>query len=362
MSNQSAVRAHRSPVVTDEPLVGHARYDYADAFEIRLGDADPRSAEQFARSALEEAPWPLRWTIRLVHRRLLRFRLGPRSSPDHLLGWTIITSKPDVIQLQAVSPLLRAVIVSRRLDLPGAVVTTYLFYRQPVPARVVWTVVGPLHRRVAAYLLEHAARRHGYRPSAARVLTEQGRESDVTSDGPARNTGVAIRVSTVVGVDEVPRSVRSLTSLADPDYIDLFTVTTPGARNRSPDEWARAVLEQTPLARRNARVLWRLMGLRLGPQSSPDHVQGWRISARGDNWLRAETASWYMTAQAVCLIEEGSVSASLSLRYDHPVAVLVWAVVSASHQRAMPIMLRQAVKAQEPNPARQDSSPKVEWS
>ena len=86
--------------------------------------------------------------------------------------------------------------------------------------------------------------------------------------------------------------------------------------DRSPEQWARAVLEQAPLARRNARLLWRLMGLRLGPPHSPDHVQGWRIAARGDNWIRVETASWYMTAQAVCLVEEGHVSLSLSLRYD----------------------------------------------
>ena len=40
---------------------------------------------------------------------------------------------------------------------------------------------------------------------------------------------------------------------------------------------------------------------------------------------RAETASWYLTAQAVCLVEEGQVSISLSFRYDRPIAALVWA-------------------------------------
>jgi hypothetical protein len=93
-----------------------------------------------------------------------------------------------------------------------------------------------------------------------------------------------------------------------------------------------------------SRVLWRLMGLRLGPRHSPDHVQGWKIAARSDNWLRVETASWYMTAQAVCLVEEGQVSISLSLRYDRPIAALVWALVSGPHQRAVPVMLRQAVE------------------
>jgi hypothetical protein len=150
-------------------------------------------------------------------------------------------------------------------------------------------------------------------------------------------------VSSLVGVHDVPAAVRALTTFTTPAYVDLFTVTTPMAGNRSAEEWARAVLERAPLASRNARRLWRLMGLRLGPQRSPDHVQGWRIAARGDNWLRLETASWYLSAQAVCMVEHDQVSISLSVRYDRLVAPLVWAAVSGPHQRAVPVMLRQAV-------------------
>ena len=159
---------------------------------------------------------------------------------------------------------------------------------------------------------------------------------------------MSMPVSSVVGVDEVPPDVRSIITLAEPDYVDLFTIATPTAGDRSAEEWARAVLEQSALARHNARLLWRLLGLRLGPRSSPRHVQGWRISDRGANWLLVETASWYMTAQAICLVEQGQVSISLSLRYDHPVARLVWAVVAGPHQRALPVMLRQAVKHLDP--------------
>jgi hypothetical protein len=142
---------------------------------------------------------------------------------------------------------------------------------------------------------------------------------------------------------DIPEAIRSLSTLASPDYVDLFTAWTSEASDRSPEQWARTVLEETPLGR-NARVLWRLMGLRLGPRLSPDHVQGWKIAEHGDNWIQVETASWYMTAQAVCLIEEGQVSVSLSLRYDQPIARLVWALVSGPHQRAVPVMLSQAMR------------------
>src|SRR4051794_24709169 len=111
-------------------------------------------------------------------------------------------------------------------------------------------------------------------------------------------------VSSVLEVHDVPEAVRSLTTLQGADYVDLFTVTRPRANKASPEAWARAVLEEAPLARRNARLLWRAMGLRLGPRGSPDHVQGWRIAARGDNWIRVETGSWYLTTEAVCVVDE----------------------------------------------------------
>lgn len=160
---------------------------------------------------------------------------------------------------------------------------------------------------------------------------------------PWRERPRAAASSSALRVHDVPERVRAVTTLGRVDYVDLFTVTTATAAENSAERWARAVLEQAPISRRNARRFWRLMGLRLGPPQSPDHVQGWRIAARGDTWLRLETASWYVTAQAVCLVEEGRVSISLSLRHDRPVGALVWALVSGPHQRAVPVMLRQAV-------------------
>jgi len=156
-------------------------------------------------------------------------------------------------------------------------------------------------------------------------------------------------VTSVIGVHEVPSAVRSLAALDEADYVDYFTIATDRAPQRSAERWARAILEETPLARRNARRLWRLIGLRLGPPQSYDHVQGWTIGERGDGWVRLETGSWYMTARAVCLVDETHVSLSLSLRYDQRLAAAaVWSVVAGPHQRAVPAMLHQAVRLDQP--------------
>jgi hypothetical protein len=152
----------------------------------------------------------------------------------------------------------------------------------------------------------------------------------------------AARVLGSVGVGNVPRAVCDLSMFARPDYIDFFTVAAPGAAGRSPEEWARAILEPAALSPRKARLLWRLMGLRLGPPHSAAHVQGWEITGRAGTWLRAETASWYLTGRVLFLVEEERVSVSLSLRYDSPVAPWVWALVSRYHQRAVPVMLHRA--------------------
>jgi hypothetical protein len=152
-------------------------------------------------------------------------------------------------------------------------------------------------------------------------------------------------VSTIVGLRNLPNAIRSLAALASPDYVDLYTVTTSEATDKSPEEWARAVLEDTPLGR-SAPALWRLLGLRLGPPHSKEYVQGWKIADRGDNWIRLEAASWFMTAHAVVQVDEAHVSVALFLRYDRPMASLVWPPVSIMHRRAVPAMLRQALRDQ----------------
>jgi hypothetical protein len=151
-------------------------------------------------------------------------------------------------------------------------------------------------------------------------------------------------VSTVVGLRNLPEGIRSFGAMISPDYVDLFTATV-GATDKSPEEWARAALEETPTGR-SAPFLWRILGLRLGPRHSPDHVQGWKIADRGDDWVRIEAGSWFMTAHAVVRVDDGQVSVALFVRYDRPIAALVWPPLSIIHRRAMPVLLRQALRAQ----------------
>jgi hypothetical protein len=151
------VGAQVRAVPVDERLVD-AEHDYADAFEVRVDEPDDRSAEEWVRAGLEQAPPALRRVIFVAHRRILRLRLGPRWAPDHMLGWTVVTSTPEAVQLTASGPLIRGILVGRVADPRRFVLTTCVDYQRPA-ARWVWRLVQPVHRGVARYLMAYSARR-----------------------------------------------------------------------------------------------------------------------------------------------------------------------------------------------------------
>ncbi len=51
MRDQNAPRVRRVPMPVEEPLLGE-RYDYADAFEIRVREPDARSADRLAQQGV----------------------------------------------------------------------------------------------------------------------------------------------------------------------------------------------------------------------------------------------------------------------------------------------------------------------
>jgi hypothetical protein len=149
-------------------------------------------------------------------------------------------------------------------------------------------------------------------------------------------------VPTVAQQRNVPDAIRSLSTLESPDYVDVFTVAS-AVTDKSPEPWARATVEGvSPWGR---LVAWRVLcGLRLESWPSPEHLAGWKIADRGDGWIRMEASSWFMTAHIVFHVDEGRVSFATFIGYDQPIAALVWPVVSIIHRRAVPDLLRYAVK------------------
>jgi hypothetical protein len=131
--------------------------DYSDCFQVETTGPDDRTAEEWARAALEGMPAALRALVLFAHRRVLRFGLGPLDAADHVLGWRVVSSEHDAVRLEAEGPLIRAVLVGRRTSPTVMVLRTFVHFRRGSLSRATWFVVGPVHRRVAPYLLARAA-------------------------------------------------------------------------------------------------------------------------------------------------------------------------------------------------------------
>ena len=74
-----------------------------------------------------------------------------------MIGWKIVYSDPDQFVLSADGSLMRGQLAMSRQAERHAVLTAQLFYRHHAAARIVWAVVGPMHRAIAPRLIEHSA-------------------------------------------------------------------------------------------------------------------------------------------------------------------------------------------------------------
>lgn len=153
MSETKSVEISMPAEVSELHLLG--RVDYADAFSIDT--PLDHSPEQWMRTFLEDAPrwFQLPWLG--LGKAVLGARVGPLfNSPDHIVGWKILSDQPDSFalgldssgglfaRLVALAPPGRAIIATQiRLD------TTY--------ARTLWPGIRRGHRFFAPYLLDRAA-------------------------------------------------------------------------------------------------------------------------------------------------------------------------------------------------------------
>jgi len=141
----------------------------------------------------------------------------------------------------------------------------------------------------------------------------------------------------------IPEAIRALSGMDRPDYIDVFTVTTNGAADATPEQWFRTALEE--VAGRAGQFIWRgVLGLRLKSRPSMERVAGSRIADRGEDWIRLEASSWFLTAHLVTRLDDGHLFAGTFIRYHRPIAPLIWVPMSAVHRRLMPGLLVQTVR------------------
>jgi hypothetical protein len=127
--------------VTD-PIAAR-RYDYADAFELRLERPDRFLPEEWVRAGVDAT---LAW-IKLI--------AGAR---DGLGSARLVESDADLVVVEDSDWLMDTVMIGRKVEPDHRVLTTSLCYRRPLLARAIWKLVGILHRRTARQVVAASSR------------------------------------------------------------------------------------------------------------------------------------------------------------------------------------------------------------
>jgi hypothetical protein len=137
---------------------------------------------------------------------------------------------------------------------------------------------------------------------------------------------------------------------ASPDYADAFEVTRSPTDRRSAEQWARDGFVRMPVTIRRSGLLihrW-ILGFRLGPRASSNHVFGWRIVTSERELLHLEARSTLLSGHMVWRLRDERLVMTTFLQYEMGgMAPAVWAVIGNIHRGAAPYLLELAAIAPE---------------
>jgi hypothetical protein len=150
----------------------------------------------------------------------------------------------------------------------------------------------------------------------------------------------------VVEVREIdlPPEARALTALSRVDYTDCFILETDRVRDRTGEEWARAILEEAPATTRDTlRRGWRALGVRLGSTADGRLVLGWLVRSSSPEFaLLAVRSVFGLEAEVLVKRERDGVLAATLMKFNNPLIRGFWAGFSFQHRRVLRHLLVQA--------------------
>jgi hypothetical protein len=144
---------------------------------------------------------------------------------------------------------------------------------------------------------------------------------------------------------ELPAQARALSTLPRIDYHDAFAVEAARGQGRTAEQWARAVLEDAPLATRRALTRgWFALGLRLGPVRSGERVLGWEIRRSTlDAVLLGAGGRLGLEGELLFLRQQDTLLFATFVQLGNPAARALWAGISPRHRQIVAGLLEQAI-------------------
>jgi hypothetical protein len=131
----------------------------------------------------------------------------------------------------------------------------------------------------------------------------------------------------------VPSEAKAHTTLDRVDYADAFLVETGKARDRTAEEWARAIVEGAPPSmQRQLRWGWQVLGLKLGPARGDRFVLGWEVRRSTPEAVLLGAGSRIgMPAELLIERRERELLFSTFVRQENLLARAVWAATEPLH-------------------------------
>ncbi|MEU8686632.1 hypothetical protein [Streptomyces sp. NPDC048611] len=133
-----------------------ARIDYENAVLADLGPVQDRTAEQWARTIMEDAPSDMQRTLTQGW-TALGLQLGPARSEGFVLGWRVQHSTPDLVLLSAAPTLGLSgeLLLQRR---PHSLLLSCFIRLDDDRARGLWDRTESRHPKAMHQMLERATR------------------------------------------------------------------------------------------------------------------------------------------------------------------------------------------------------------
>jgi hypothetical protein len=142
----------------------------------------------------------------------------------------------------------------------------------------------------------------------------------------------------------VPAAALELSTLPRIDYADAFVVEVGARPDQTPEQWARATLENAPLIMRGALPCgWLSLGLCVGGFRSGRFVFGWEVRRSTPEFaLLGAVSRTGMPAELLFRRERHCLLFATFVQHRNPVVRAVWGGVAPAHRAIVRYLLEHA--------------------
>jgi hypothetical protein len=142
----------------------------------------------------------------------------------------------------------------------------------------------------------------------------------------------------------LPPAARALSTLPRLDYDDCFLAQVEAVRDRTGEQWARAVLEDAPAVTRTALGSgWSALRLNRGSTSDPRLVLGWEVrTSDADFALLGAESPLGLRGEVLFKREPDALLFATFIELQNPGARGAWTATAPGHRQIVRHLLEQA--------------------